>query len=326
MWRRSERRTTVDCRHVEAALTAYLKDGLSPARRQAVEDHLAACDTCARSVQQAQILESELRLQAARHDPILSTEAAARIHERVYKRMRRGLILQRTFKLAGVAVAVVVIALLAVGAMAYWQGRPPDVAGEQDVTPESGEGTPTLVPPSSTPSPPTTTPVPPTATAVPPTVTAVPPTATAVPPTATEATTSELSGCEGVLGRCIEIVYEDDSCTQVGPETLQAGMMTLVLTNRDDNDESAIYLRLLEDGKTWSDVEEWFGPLPSTKPMPVWVRTLGGQGGLDPHESVKRRVELTAGTYFSICSAHGIAGSIRPTADNWLGGKLTVED
>jgi formylglycine-generating enzyme required for sulfatase activity len=135
MWNMPERRKTVDCQHVEAALIAYLKDGLSPLHRQAVEDHLAACDACTRSVQQAQILESELRLQTIRHNPILSPEATARVHERVYKRMRRGLIMQRTFKLAGVAVAVVVIALLAVGAMAYWQGRLPDVAGEQDVAP-----------------------------------------------------------------------------------------------------------------------------------------------------------------------------------------------
>jgi uncharacterized protein (DUF2267 family) len=139
MWKKPERRKTVDCQHVEAALIAYLKDGLSPTRRQAVEDHLAACDACARSVQQAQILESELRLQAARHNPTLSPEAVTRIHERVYKRMRRGLMMQRTVKLAGVAVAVVVIALLAAGAMALWQERPPEIADEQDVTPEFTE-------------------------------------------------------------------------------------------------------------------------------------------------------------------------------------------
>jgi anti-sigma factor RsiW len=93
MWKRSESRRTVDCQQVEAELTAYLKGGLSPTRRQVSEDHLAACDACTRSVQQAQILESELRLQAARHNPILSVEASARIRERVYRRMRRGLVM-----------------------------------------------------------------------------------------------------------------------------------------------------------------------------------------------------------------------------------------
>ena len=122
MWKRSEGRKTLDCQQVESALIAYLKDGLSPAHHQVVGKHLTACDACTRSVEQAQILESELRLQAARHNPTLSPEASVRIHERVYKRMRRGLILQRTVKLAGVAAAVVAIAVLVVVAMALWQG------------------------------------------------------------------------------------------------------------------------------------------------------------------------------------------------------------
>jgi hypothetical protein len=143
---------TVDCQQVEAALTAYLKDGLSPARSQAVEDHLATCDACTRSVQQAQILESELRLQAARHSPTLSPEASVRIREQVYRRMRRGLMMQRIVKVAGVGVAVVAIVLLAVGAMALWQGRPPDTVDEQEVTPGLTESAPTLVPPTSAPA------------------------------------------------------------------------------------------------------------------------------------------------------------------------------
>jgi formylglycine-generating enzyme required for sulfatase activity len=133
-------------------LIAYLKEGLSPERRQLVEDHLAACGDCTRSVQQAQTLEAELRLQAARHNPTLSPGASARIHERVYRRMRRGLMMQRTVKLVGVAVAVVAIALLAVGVAALWQGRPQDVAVEEEVTPELSEGVPTLVPPTPVPA------------------------------------------------------------------------------------------------------------------------------------------------------------------------------
>jgi hypothetical protein len=160
MWKRSEGGRTVDCQQVEAALMAYLKEGLSPTRRQAIEDHLAACEACTRSLQQAQVLESELRLQAAHHNPTLSLEASTRIRERVYRRMRRGLIMQRAVKLAGVAVAVVAIALLAVGAMALWQGRPSEVGIEQDVTPEPGEGTPILVTATVTSVPPTIAPQP----------------------------------------------------------------------------------------------------------------------------------------------------------------------
>jgi anti-sigma factor RsiW len=113
----------VDCQQVEASLMTYLKDGLSPTRRQAIEDHLAGCDACTRSVQQAQILESELRFQAAHHNPPLSPEASARIRERVYRRMRRGLIMQCAVKLAGVAVAVVV-------SSPCWRWAPWPSAGE----------------------------------------------------------------------------------------------------------------------------------------------------------------------------------------------------
>ena len=60
-------------------LTAYLKDGLAPVRRQAVEDHLAICDACTRSVQQAQTLEAGLRLQAAHHHSHQQADDQARI-------------------------------------------------------------------------------------------------------------------------------------------------------------------------------------------------------------------------------------------------------
>lgn len=160
MWKRSERTKKVDCQQVEAWLIAYLKDGLSPRRRQMVEDHLAACAACARSVQQTQILDSELRLQAARHRPTLSAEASARIHERVYRRMRRGLIMQRAARLVGVAVAVVLIALVAVGAIALWQGRPPETVDEQEVVPEFTQSVPTSVPATRTSVPPTSAPEP----------------------------------------------------------------------------------------------------------------------------------------------------------------------
>jgi formylglycine-generating enzyme required for sulfatase activity len=152
MRKRSERIRTVDCQQLEATLTAYLKDVLPLTRRQAVEEHLATCDACTRSVQQAQILESELRLQAARHNPTLSPQASVRIREQVYRRMRRGLMMQRIIKVAGVAVAVVAIALLAVGALALWQGRPPETVDEQEVAPGLTESAPTLVPPTSAPA------------------------------------------------------------------------------------------------------------------------------------------------------------------------------
>ena len=152
MWTRLGRKREINCQQVEAWLMAYLKEGQSPAHRQAVEHHLATCDACARSLRHAQTLEAELRLQAARHQPALTSEASARIQERVYKRMRRGLIVQRTVKFAGSVAALAALVALVLGAVALWQWMRPageDMSkGEETTSAAAGTGM-ASVPPSS---------------------------------------------------------------------------------------------------------------------------------------------------------------------------------
>jgi|GEM_PF-6127990 len=288
MWKRSERRKTVDCQQVEAALMTYLKDGLSPTRRQAIEDHLAACDACTRSVQQAQVLESELRIQAAHHDPILSVKASARIRERVYKRMRRGLIMQRAVKVVGVAVAVVAIALLAVGAMALWQGTPSDVAGEQDVAPESGEDTPTFVPATSTPIPPTDTPGP--------------------------------TSCEEVEGNCLELTWDGESCTYEGPTELKTGPVTFLFRNESEEPAWTNLARHLGD-ETIQDMIDYNsqeGPTPRF--IPKWAGDYGtSYGWAYPGRRHIWEGILKPGIHTMMCGTD-------PPFGVWTGGGLTVED
>jgi hypothetical protein len=120
MWNRLGRKGEISCQQVEAWLMAYLKEGLSPRQTQRVKEHLAVCDSCTRSLREAQILDAELRVQAARHQPILAPEASARIQEAVYRRMRRGLIVQRTVRFAGIAAALVAIVILVTGATSLW--------------------------------------------------------------------------------------------------------------------------------------------------------------------------------------------------------------
>lgn len=121
MWNRLGRKRELNCQQVESWLMAYLKKGLSSTNHQKVEDHLAICAACTRSLLEARSLDTELRVQAARHQPILAPEASARIQERIYKRMRRGLIVQRTVKFAWSVAALVAAAMLAMGAVALWQ-------------------------------------------------------------------------------------------------------------------------------------------------------------------------------------------------------------
>lgn len=121
MWSRLGRKGEISCQQVEAWLMAYLKEGLSPVQTQKVKEHLAVCDVCTQSLREAQILDAQLRVQASRRQPVLAPEASARIQDAVYRRMRRGLIMQRTVRFAGIAVALVALVILVIGATSVWQ-------------------------------------------------------------------------------------------------------------------------------------------------------------------------------------------------------------
>ena len=60
-------------------------------------------------------------MEAAQRHLRLSSRAAARIQERVYRRMRRSMMAQRVSRLAWGAVGLLVVALAAAGIFAFWQ-------------------------------------------------------------------------------------------------------------------------------------------------------------------------------------------------------------
>jgi ABC-type glycerol-3-phosphate transport system substrate-binding protein len=126
MWNGLRRKRKLACQQVETQLMAYLKEGLSSAREQAIREHLSTCDACARSVREIEALQAGLLAEAARHTPQLSPQASARIQERVYRRMRRRLIMQRTTHIAGRAAALAAILALTMGAMVLWQRESSD--------------------------------------------------------------------------------------------------------------------------------------------------------------------------------------------------------
>lgn len=109
---RTDRRA-LNCRQVRSLLTAYMENGLAPETLQAVQDHLVACPACSRALHQAEAMAGELRLEAAADRRTLSPEASAQIQESVYKRMRRGLAVRRTGRLARQALeAAAIVALI----------------------------------------------------------------------------------------------------------------------------------------------------------------------------------------------------------------------
>ncbi len=138
MWNRFSRKRS-SCQQVKNQLMAYLKGEGSPTRRQAIRDHLATCDACARAVRETEALEAQLVAEAARHRPILSLQASARIQERVYKRMRRRLIMRRTTQFTGRVVGLAVVLALIVGFSALWQWGPPEKEGSINSTAPTGE-------------------------------------------------------------------------------------------------------------------------------------------------------------------------------------------
>ena len=108
----------ITCETAVSHLMAYVKGDLSPQWQQAVQQHIAGCDTCAQAVQEARLLDTELLAAAQQQRPALSPEASQRIQEQVYRRMRRALFLYRTrdmVQMAGAfavtAVAFVILAL-----------------------------------------------------------------------------------------------------------------------------------------------------------------------------------------------------------------------
>ena len=146
------RKKSLDCRQAKALLGAFLEDGLLPQQEAAVRTHLKGCVDCRRQADQEATLASQLRLEAAGRRRRLSPQAATRIQERVYRRMRRTMMAQRVSRLAWGAVGVLALVLVAVGGHAYWQWW------QQD----AGQPTPVAVPtPTEMPANATETPAPP---------------------------------------------------------------------------------------------------------------------------------------------------------------------
>jgi multiple sugar transport system substrate-binding protein len=111
---------------------AYLKGGLSASRRQAIHSHLSSCDSCATSVLEAEALEAELYAEAARRHPTLSPEASDRIQEQIYRRIRMGLVIQRTTQFVGRAVGMAAILALVIAVVAIWLWVPQEGDGTAD--------------------------------------------------------------------------------------------------------------------------------------------------------------------------------------------------
>jgi multiple sugar transport system substrate-binding protein len=157
MWKRLGKNRELTCQQVEEELTAYLKGGLSGSASQAIRSHLASCDACAASLRNAELLDAELYAQAARHRPALSPRAAGRIQEQIYRRIRRGLIVERATQFTGGVVGLAALLALIIAILAVWLWVPQEGDGRADpvvtrvISTPDGGALPTLAPLALTP-------------------------------------------------------------------------------------------------------------------------------------------------------------------------------
>lgn len=112
------------CRHVRANLIAYQYGALSPRHKASITRHLDQCDACQQALNESRNLEQELRWEAARSRPLLPPEASARIQQAVYRRMRRALFLQRTWRMTNHFASVSLTLLLAITVFLFAQQMP----------------------------------------------------------------------------------------------------------------------------------------------------------------------------------------------------------
>ena len=123
------------CRHVRPNLLAYQYGALSPRHKARITRHLDQCDACRQAMAESGNLEQELRWQAARSRPSLSPEASARIQQAVYRRMRRALFLQRTWRMTGHFASVSLTLLLAITVFLFARQMPTYTSGDLLATP-----------------------------------------------------------------------------------------------------------------------------------------------------------------------------------------------
>jgi ABC-type glycerol-3-phosphate transport system substrate-binding protein len=132
MWKKSDQKQELNCPQVKALWLAYFDGELSETQQEAVHDHLATCAPCAEHARQAQALEKQLFVEARRQRPRLSPQTSAHIRERVYQRVRRGLMIRRALQFAGRAASLVAALALLIGLFAFFQEPSPTTKKEEN--------------------------------------------------------------------------------------------------------------------------------------------------------------------------------------------------
>lgn len=137
---------------MQQRLPDYLHHDLTAVEHRQIQAHLAQCDSCAQRVQEARLLNADLQIEADRYQPRLSRDASLRIQHKVYRRMQRSLVWQRTGQALRLATAVAALILLLGGSFLFGRFWFPfltaetNTAGETTTLPDLPPPGPTAVP------------------------------------------------------------------------------------------------------------------------------------------------------------------------------------
>lgn len=137
------------CQFVQQRLPDYLHHDLTAVEHRQIQAHLAQCDSCAQRVQEARLLDADLQAEADYYQPRLSHDASLRIQNKVYRRMQRSLVWQRTGQALRLATAFAALILLLGGSFLFGRFWFPFLTAESNT---AGETTtlPGLPPPGPT--------------------------------------------------------------------------------------------------------------------------------------------------------------------------------
>jgi hypothetical protein len=124
--------------------------------------------------------------------------------------------------------------------------------------------------------------------------------------------------CEEVDGNCVEVRFESlGKCRRIGPEIFPTGKITIIFSNYTDFN-SGLELEMLDEDKTWKDVYDFMGGGGIySGPQPEWTFDIIGTAGLEPGWFSIKDIELTAGSYISLC---------RTSAASSIGYRLYLAD
>ncbi len=140
------------CQFVQQQLPDYLHNDLTAVEHRQIQAHLAQCDNCALQVQEARLLDADLQAEADRYQPRLSRDASLRVQHKVYRRMQRSLVWQRTGQVLRLGTAVAALILLLGGSFLFGRFWFPflttetNTAGETNTLPDLPPPGPTAVP------------------------------------------------------------------------------------------------------------------------------------------------------------------------------------